>query len=77
MRSARDVDVGGETGKEVLSGRLPGELERDSRCWFLTRVGVKSAPSSSEKKRDERRDSSSSKWKLGLVRYRTDRVIFP
>jgi hypothetical protein len=63
------VDVGGDAGKEVLNGRLPGGLEREeSRCWFLTSVGVKSAPSSREKKRDERRDSSSSKWKYGLVR---------
>ncbi len=76
-RSASEVDEGGDTGKDVLSGRLPGELDRDSRCWFLTKVGVKSAPSSREKKRDERRDSSSSKWKCGLVRYRTDNVILP
>jgi hypothetical protein len=68
VRSASEVDVGGDAGKEVLNGRLPGELERDSRCWFLTSVGVKSAPSSREKKRDERRDSSSSNWKCGLAR---------
>ena len=68
MRSASDVDDGGDAGKEVLNGRLPGELERDSRCWFLTSVGVKSVPSSREKKRDERRDSRSSNWKCGLVR---------
>ena len=67
-RSASEVDVGGDAGKEVRNGRLPGELESDSRCRFLTSVGVKSAPSSREKKRDERRDSSSSKWKCGLVR---------
>ena len=68
MRSANEVDDGGDAGKEVLNGRLPGELERDSRCWFLTSVGVKPAPSSREKKRDERRDSRSSNWKCGLVR---------
>lgn len=59
---------GGDAGKEVLNGRLPGELERDSRCWFLTRVGVKSVPSSRETNRDERRDSNSSRLKCGLVR---------
>lgn len=68
VRSVSEVDDGGDAGKEVLNGRLPGELERDSRCWFLTSVGVKSAPESREKKRDERRDSSSSNWKCGLVR---------
>jgi len=60
MRSANDVEDGGDAGKKVLNGKLPGELERESRCWFLTRVGVKSAPSSREKKRDERSDSNSS-----------------
>ena len=68
MRSASEVAEGGEAGKEVLNGRLPGELEKESRCWFLTSVGVKSAPSSREKKRDERSDSNSSNWKWGLVR---------
>lgn len=61
MRSASEVDDGGDAGNEVLKGKLPGELESDSRCWFLTSVGVKSTPSSRETKRDERRDSSSSK----------------
>ena len=68
IRSANEVDVGGDAGKEVLNGRLPGELDRDSRCWFSTRVGVTSAPISRGKKRDERKDSSSSKWTCGLVR---------
>jgi hypothetical protein len=77
MRSTREVEDGGDAGKEVLNGRLPGELERESRCWFLISVGVKSAPSSREKKREERSDSSSSSWKWGLVRWRTDIVMLP
>lgn len=32
MRSASEVAEGGEAGKEVLKGRLPGELEKESRC---------------------------------------------
>lgn len=68
MRSTSEVEDGGDAGKEVLNGRLPGELERESRCWFFISVGVKSAPSSREKKRDERSDSNSSNWKWGLVR---------
>lgn len=32
MRSASEVVEGGEAGKEVLKGRLPGELEKESRC---------------------------------------------
>jgi hypothetical protein len=68
MRSTNEVEDGGDAGKEVFNGRLPGELERESRSWFLISVGVKSAPSSREKKRDERSDSNSSNWKWGLVR---------
>lgn len=31
---------------------------------------MKSGPTSSDRKREDRSDSSSSKWKLGVVRYR-------
>lgn len=49
------MERGGEVGSDVRRGRLPGDPEILSRCWFLMSVGVKSGPSS--RKREERRDS--------------------
>lgn len=49
----------------------------ESRCWFFTNVGVKSGPSSKDRNRDESKDSSSSSWKLGEVRYLAVRVSVP
>jgi hypothetical protein len=45
----------------------------ESRLWFFVRVGTKpSAPSRScDMNRDERTDSSSSRWNSGVDRYRT------
>lgn len=54
------TERGGERGNDVRRGRLPGEPLMLSRCWFLTSVGVKSGPSSSERKREDNRDSRSS-----------------
>jgi len=50
----------------LLFGRE--EPESESRCLFLSRVGTKPSRSR-EIKREERRDSSSSSWKLGVDRY--------
>ena len=58
----------------LLFGRE--ELESESRCLFLSRVGTKPSRSS-EMKRDERRDSSSSSWKSGVTRYVVDNVKDP
>ena len=50
----------------LLFGRE--EPKSESRCLFLSRVGTNPSRSR-EMKRDERRDSSSSSWKLGVARY--------
>ena len=50
----------------LLFGRE--EPESESRCLFLSRVGTNPSRSR-EMNRDERRDSSSSSWKLGVDRY--------
>ena len=71
------TERGGERGSDVRRGRLPGDPEMLSRCWFLMSVGVKSGPSSRERKREERRDSSVSSWKLGDVRYVTETANSP
>jgi len=73
--SATDGDDFG--GTAIFVGRLPRETVRESRCWFLASVGVNSGPVSRERKREERRDSSSSSWKFGVVRYVTERVSVP
>jgi hypothetical protein len=67
----------GLCGTAIFVGRLPRETVRESRCWFLASVGVNSGPVSRERKREERRDSSSSSWKFGVVRYVTERVSVP
>ena len=60
---------GGDLGKAVRSGRLlGGEVEIESRCWFLTKVGVNSGPSSSDRNREESNDSKSSNRNWGWVR---------
>ena len=41
-------------------GDAEAEAETECCCWFLARVGVNSGPESRERKREERRDSSSS-----------------
>lgn len=63
------TDEGGDLGREVRIGRLPGELEIESLCWFFANVGTNSGPSSRDRKREDKSDSSSSNWKLGEVRY--------
>ena len=55
----------------------PARADMESRAWCLARVGVKSEASSRERKREERRDSSSSSWKLGEVRYFAERERVP
>ena len=55
----------------------PARADMESRAWCLARVGVKSEASSRERKREERRDSSLSSWKLGEVRYFTERERVP
>jgi len=40
------IEEGGDRGREVFMGRLPGDVDNESRCWFLSNVGVKSGPSS-------------------------------
>lgn len=68
-RSARAEAIdGGDFGRDVRMGKLPGDPESDSRCWFLANVGTKSAPSSSDWKRSERRASRSSNRKSGVDR---------
>jgi hypothetical protein len=66
---------GGERAMRI--GKLPTPDERD--CCFVS-VGV-NAPSSSlpssERNREDRRDSRSSSWKFVEVRYRTVRVRVP
>ena len=74
-RSAADAD-GGERGKEVRIGRLPGDVDNESRCWFLTSVGVKSCPSS-DKNLDDSKDSSASISKCGVERYVTESERLP
>ena len=59
---------GGERGKDVRNGRLPGELVSESLCWFLNNVGVNSGPSSCERNRDDSSDSRSKILNSGLVR---------
>lgn len=66
---------GGDFGREVR--RLLGRTDMESRCWFFTNVGVNSGPPSKERKRDESKDSSSSRWKLGVVRYLAVRLRVP
>jgi len=60
------VVVGGDLGRAVRRGRLPdGEVESESRGWFLIKVGVNSGPSSNDKNREESNDSRSSNRKWG------------
>jgi hypothetical protein len=61
------IDDGGDL-RDVREGRHAGRPGKDSRWWFLARVGVNSGPSSKERKREESRDSSSSSWKFGEER---------
>ena len=73
------IEDGGDIGRDVRMGRLPrGEVPDSALCCgpLLARVGVNSGPSSRDRKRDESNDSSSSRWKLGVDRYRvvSDRV---
>lgn len=57
---------GGDLGRAVRRGRLPGgEVEIESRCWFLIKVGVNSGPSSNDKNREESSDSRSSNRNWG------------
>lgn len=64
------IALGGERDNMERMPLLFGseEPESESRCLFLSRVGTNPSRSS-EMKRDERRDSSSSSWKLGVDRY--------
>ena len=48
--------------------RSDEDPESEARCLFLSSVGTNPSRSS-EIKRDERRDPSSSNWKCGVVRY--------
>lgn len=65
------VAEGGDRGRLVRIGRLPGEPECSCEAEVVTdvdsrvraRVGVNSGPASSERKREERSDSSVSRWK--------------
>ena len=60
MTNLSATERGGDRGNDVRRGRLPGEPEMLSRCWFLTRVGTKSCPSSRDRKREDNSDSSES-----------------
>ena len=62
------IDPGGERGNDVRAGRLPGDPERESLCWFLSNVGVNSGPSSCERNREESNDSRSKISNRGVVR---------
>jgi hypothetical protein len=65
------IALGGERdnteGIPLLFGS-DDDPESESRCLFLSSVGTNPSRSS-EMKRDERRDSSSSSWKCGVARY--------
>ena len=61
-------DFDRDFGRDVRMGKLPGDPESDSLCWFLAKVGTKSVPSSSDWKRSERRASRSSNRKSGVDR---------
>lgn len=74
-RSAADAE-GGERGRDVRIGRLPGDVDKESRCWFLTSVGVKSCPSS-DRNLDDSKDSSASISKCGLDKYVTESERLP
>lgn len=74
-RSANDAD-GGERGNDVRMGRLPGDVDNESRCWFLISVGVKSGPSS-DRSLEDSKDSRASISKRGAVRYVTDSERLP
>lgn len=74
-RSAEGAE-GGERGSDVCTGRLPGDVDNESRCWFLISVGVKSGPSS-DRSLDDSKDSSASISKRGIVRYVTDNDRLP
>ena len=74
-RSAADAE-GGERGRDVRIGRLPGDVDSESRCWFLTNVGVKSCPSS-DRNLDDNKDSSASISKYGFDRYVTESERLP
>jgi hypothetical protein len=68
----------GDLGKDVRKGKLPGgEVEIESRCWFLLKVGVKSGPSSNDKNRDDSKDSKSSNRNWGQVKYVTESEMVP
>jgi len=67
---------GGDLGNDVLIGKLPnGDVPPfppsppPLDCCFEAKVGVNSGPSSNDKNLDESKDSSSSRWKLGVDRY--------
>lgn len=62
------IEDGGDFGKEVRMGRLPGEPDNESLCWFLRSVGVNSGPSSWDMKREDSNDSRSTDSKFGDVR---------
>ena len=75
-RSGRDVD-GGERGRDVRIGTLPGELVSESRCWARRNVGVNSGPSSCDRNLDESSDSRSNILKSGVSRYMVDTESVP
>ena len=75
-RSGSDED-GGERGRDVRIGRLPGELVSESRCWFLNSVGVNSGPSSCERNREDNSDSRSNILNSGVARYMVDTESVP
>ena len=56
---------GGDLGRAVRRGRLPGGEVESSRCWFFINVGVNSGPSSNDRNREESSDSRSSNRKWG------------
>lgn len=59
---------GGDLGRAVRRGRLPGGEVDSSRCWFLINVGVNSGPPSNDRNREESNDSRSSNRNWGWVR---------
>lgn len=63
---------GGERGRLVRMGRLPGDPEILSRCEVRARVGVNSGPVSRDKKREESSASTVSISKWGAFKYVTE-----
>ena len=65
-----DVEIEVELEREATEDRL------ESRWWFLTRVGMKGR-SSAERKPEESKDSSSSSWNVGVVKYVAESARVP